>query len=119
MMTMQAGDALEKQMADKAFFVVRATVADASLRARFDHWYSTDHLPWAVRVFKAEKAWRLWSDSDPSVHVAVYRFADKGRLEAALQSEDFKALVADFDRSWPSGITRTRELLTLVETAPA
>jgi hypothetical protein len=106
-------------MAGKAMLVVRATVADASLRARFDHWYSTDHLPWALRVFKAEKAWRLWSDSDPSVHVAVYRFAHKGLLEAALQSEDFKALVADFDRSWPSGVTRTREVLTLVESAPS
>ncbi len=115
-MTVQGTE--EKQMPDKAFFVVRATVADTSLRARLDRWYSTDHLPWAVRVFQAEKAWRLWSDRDPSVHVAVYQFADKGRLEAALQSEDFKALVADFDRSWPSGITRTRELLTLVETAP-
>ena len=69
-------------MAGKAIFVVRAVVAEPSLRARFDHWYSTDHLPWAVRVFKAEKAWRLWSDSDPSVHVAVYQFADKDRLEA-------------------------------------
>jgi hypothetical protein len=102
-------------MAGKAIFVVRATVADGALRERFDHWYSSDHLPWAVRVFKAEKAWRLWSDSDPAVHVAVYQFPDKDRLDAALKSDDFKALVADFDRAWPTGVTRTREMLTLVE----
>ena len=52
------------------------------------------------------------------MHVAVYQFADKDRLEAALQSEDFKALVADFDNAWPSGVTRSREMLTLVESAP-
>jgi hypothetical protein len=105
-------------MTGKVMFVVRAAVADPAMRARFDHWYSTDHMPWAVRAFKAEKAWRLWSDSDPSVHVAVYRFADKDRLDAALQSEDFKALVADFDRSWPSGVTRAREVLTVAESVP-
>jgi hypothetical protein len=104
-------------MKGKAMFVVRAVVADPALRERFELWYSKDHLPWAVRAFKAETAWRLWSDSDPSVHVAVYQFADKGALDAALQSEDFKALVADFDRSWPTGISRSREVLTVVETA--
>ena len=33
------------------FFLVRAVVAP-HLREKFDHWYSTDHLPWAIRVFK-------------------------------------------------------------------
>jgi hypothetical protein len=28
------------------FFLVRAVVA-AQLREKFDHWYATDHLPWA------------------------------------------------------------------------
>jgi hypothetical protein len=102
-------------MSGQAYFVVRAVVADESLRARFDHWYATDHLPWAIKVLGAEKAWRLWSDIDASVHVAVYRCADKDRLNAALQSEEFKALVADFNRAWPSGITRTRDVLTLVD----
>ncbi len=36
----------------KAFFVVRAVVEDR-LRQKFDHWYSTDHLPWALKDFKA------------------------------------------------------------------
>jgi hypothetical protein len=30
------------------FFLVRAVVA-APLRDKFDHWTSTDHLPWAAR----------------------------------------------------------------------
>ena len=39
----------------KAFFLVCAVVAPY-LREKFDTWYSADHLPWAIRVFKCEKA---------------------------------------------------------------
>ncbi len=49
------------------------------------------------------------------MHFAVYRFADKTRLDAALASDAFKELVADFNRSWPEGVTRTRDIVTLVE----
>ena len=34
-----------------AFFVVRATVTDASKRAAFDTWYETEHVPDAVKAF--------------------------------------------------------------------
>jgi hypothetical protein len=44
----------------KSFFLVRAVVA-ASLRDKFDHWHSTEHLPLALKVFKCEKARHLWS----------------------------------------------------------
>jgi hypothetical protein len=30
------------------FFLVRTVVAP-DLHEKFDHWYSTDHLPWACR----------------------------------------------------------------------
>ena len=66
-----------------AFFLVRAAVAP-DLRDKFDHWYSTDHLPWAMRAFKCEKAWRFWSTVEEGVHYAVYRFADKASCDAAL-----------------------------------
>jgi len=98
----------------KAYFMVRAVVEEA-LRQKFDHWYATDHLPWALKDFKAEKAWRLWSTLDPSVHYAVYRFADEAKLKAAMRDEVLKPLIADFDKAWPSGVTRTRDLLTLAE----
>jgi hypothetical protein len=98
----------------KSFFVVRAVVA-APWRKKFDHWYSTDHLPWAIKVFKCEKAWRFWSEMEQGVHYAVYQFADKARLDAALASDEFKEMVADFNRSWPEGVTRTRDVMTLVE----
>ncbi len=97
-----------------SLFLVRAVVVEP-LRQKFDHWYSTDHLPWAFRVFKCEKAWRFWSEVEQGVHYAVYQFADKAKLDTALASDDFKALVADFNRSWPEGVTRTHDIVTLVE----
>ncbi len=98
----------------KAYFVVRAVV-EQPLRQKFDRWYSASHLPMARGEFKAEKCWRFWSALDPSVHYAVYQFPDMARLDAALKSDGFKMLVADFDQAWPSGVTRTRDMLNLVE----
>ena len=98
----------------KAHFVVRAVVVEP-LREKFDHWYSTHHLPMALAEFKAEKCWRCWSATEAGVHYATYQFPDMARLDAALASPGFKALVADFDQAWPSGVTRTREKLSLVE----
>jgi hypothetical protein len=97
------------------FFMVRAVVAP-ELREKFDRWYSADHMPWAIREFKCDKAWRLWGETEPGVHYAVYRFADKAACEAALAGPALKALIADFDRCWPQGVTRTREVATLAET---
>jgi len=98
----------------KAYFVVRAVVEEA-LRQRFDRWYSSHHLPMALSQFKAEKCWRFWSAGDAGVHYAVYQFADMARLDAAMKSPEFKALVADFDQAWPAGVSRTRDMLTMVE----
>ena len=101
-------------MMPKSLFVVRAVVVPA-LRDKFDHWYSTDHLPWAIRVFKCEKAQRFWSETEQGVHYAIYQFIDMTRLDVALASDGFKELIADFNRTWPEGVTRTRDVVTLVE----
>jgi hypothetical protein len=98
----------------KAFFTVRSVVEEP-LRQKFDHWYSTRHLPMALNDFKAEKCWRFWSAPDPGVHYAVYQFPDMAKLDAALKSDAFKALVADYDKTWPTGVTRTRDIVTMVE----
>jgi hypothetical protein len=96
------------------FFLVRAVVTEP-LRQKFDAWYSADHLPWAIEVFKCDKAWRFWSEVEPGVHYAVYRFADKASCDAALASDGFKEMIADFNRAWPEGVTRTRDIVTLAE----
>jgi hypothetical protein len=98
----------------KAFFMVRAAV-DAPLREKFDQWYSSHHMPMALADFEAEKAWRFWSTVDPNVHYALYEFADEAKLRAAMKDEILKPLIADFDQAWPSGVTRTRDLLTMVD----
>jgi hypothetical protein len=97
-----------------SLFIVRATIADPARRAAFDDWYRKDHLPWAVKAFGAQKAWRCWSDTDPAQHIATYQFADRAALERGTASAIMKPLVEDFDRVWPS-IPRTREIMTMVE----
>ena len=97
-----------------AFFIVRATVTDASKRAAFDRWYEKEHLPDAVKSFGAKKAWRFWSATEPAVHLAMYRFDDQALLERATTGEDMKRLIADFSRDWPD-VTRTRETLVLAQ----
>jgi hypothetical protein len=98
----------------KAFFMVRSVVNEP-LRETFDRWYSEHHLPMALAEFEAEKCWRFWSAADAGVHYAVYQFSDMARLDAALKSQAFKGLVADFDAAWPDGVTRTRDMLTMVD----
>jgi hypothetical protein len=96
------------------YFIVRATVTDPAKRAAFDAWYKTEHLPDAVKSFGAQKAWRFWSETDPAVHVAEYKFADRAALDHGTRPEVMKRLVADFEKAWP-GISRAREILTLAE----
>src|SRR5580704_8071653 len=98
----------------KAFFTVRAVVEEP-LRKKFDHWYSTDHLPMALAAFKAEKAWRFWSTADASVHYEVYQFADQAKLDAAMKGGDvLQALIVDFDKNFPT-VARSRDLLIMAE----
>ena len=54
------GSEICKESMPTTLFLVRAVVAEA-LREKFDHWYSADHLPWAIKAFKCDKAWHLWS----------------------------------------------------------
>ena len=102
--------------ANKAYLMIRAQVANESDRAKFDHWYATHHLPLAMDKFRAEKGWRLWSRSDPSVHYALYQFSDMTALRNRLDSPDFKLLVADFDQAWPQ-VTRSRDMIETVQQA--
>ena len=98
----------------KAYLAVRAEVPEAE-RERFDHWYETDHLPWALHAFGAMRAWRCWSRSDPGVHVAFYEFPSVEAAEAVVNSDAIKPLVADFDRVWGDRVSRRRAVLDIVQ----
>jgi len=97
-----------------AYFVVRAVVAEAD-RRDFDAWYRTEHLPDAAKAFKAQRAWRAWSRTDPSLHYAYYQFPDVTAAEAITTSPAIRALVAEFDKRWNTRVTRTREIIEVVE----
>ena len=56
-----------------AYLIVRAVVPETD-RAKFDQWYQDIHLPGALAVFDAVKAWRGWSHDDPAVHFASTSF---------------------------------------------
>jgi len=99
----------------KGCLVVRAEVPNEADRAPFDHWYATDHLPWAIRVFGAQRGWRCWSRSDPAVHYAFYEFADVGEAQSLIGSDKIKPLVADFDRVWGDRVARRGEVLDIVQ----
>lgn len=108
-----------RDMSGKGYLMVRAVLADAADRPRFDRWYETEHLPDALKSFGAERAWRCWSRTDPAVHYALYEFADVARAEAILESSELRRLVEEFDRTWGSRVTRTREILEAAGTPAA
>jgi hypothetical protein len=105
-------------MTAPAWVAVWAEVPTAD-RERFDHWYETDHLPWALRVFAARRAWRCWSRSASSgalcVHVAFYEFDSVAAAEAATAPDRIAPLVADFDRVWGERVQRRRAILEMAQ----
>jgi hypothetical protein len=101
-------------MSGKAYLVVRAVVAEAD-RREFDHWYRSEHLPDALKAFAAQRAWRGWSRTDPSVHLAFYQFADLAAAEAIGSSPAIRALIAEFDARWGTRVTRTREIIEVAD----
>ena len=98
----------------KAVLAVRAEVPEAE-RARFNHWYETDHLPWALRAFGARRAWRCWSHTETSVHVAFYEFDSVAAAEVATTPDKIAPLVADFDRVWGERVPRRRAIYEVVQ----
>jgi hypothetical protein len=100
-------------------FMVRARVADAAMKEAFDRWYGDEHLPDALKAFKARRAWRGWSDVDPCVHYAWYEFDDSASAKAIVGSEALKRLVADFDRAWGDRVARSRDFVGIVQSMEA
>ena len=92
-----------------AYLIVRADVEESS-RKKFDHWYETEHLPGAIRDFKATSAMRGWSDVEPSIHLAFYEFPDLTAANNLLTSDLMMKFIKEFDRHWAGTVTRTREV---------
>ena len=101
-----------------AWLVVRATVADAADRPAFDAWYQNEHLPDAVKAFGVRTAWRGWSQQDPAVHCAYYRFDSPEVLSSVMGGQAIKDLIGEFDRCWGDKVTRSREVFAIAHEVP-
>jgi len=104
-------------MSTQALLMVRADVPNEADRAPFDQWYDR-HMPDALREFGALRAWRTWSRTDPSKHTAFYEFHSLEAANAAIQSPGIKELIAIFDAAWGSRVTRTRDIVEVVQRLP-
>jgi len=102
-----------------AYFIVRAKIADAAVKDEFDRWYRDEHLPDALEGFHARRAWRGWSAVDPCVHYAYYEFDGIAGAQAIPGSDALKRLVAEFDRVWGDKVTRSREVVEVIQTLGA
>jgi hypothetical protein len=67
-----------------------------------------------VGVRGVKKAWRVWGLSDASLHQATCQFDDQAALDRAMNGEDIKRLVADFNRDW-TDVGRNRETVVLAQ----
>ena len=102
-----------------AYFIVRAQVVDAAVKGDFDRWYQNEHLPDALKEFNARRAWRGWSAVDPSVHYAYYEFDRMAHAQAIPSSDALKRLVVEFDRVWGDKVTRSRDVVEVIQTIGA
>ena len=98
-----------------ALFIVRAQVVDSAVRDDFDRWYRDEHLPDALKAFKARRAWRGWSEVDSTVHYAFYEFDDLAGVKAIQGSDALTGLVAEYDRLWAGKVDRTRDIVPNVQ----
>ena len=93
-----------------AYLIVRAEV-DPSVREGFDTWYQNEHLPDAVKAFKALSAKRGWWEVEDNVHIAFYEFPDANTANNIASSDTIKEFIKEFDRHWEGKVTRSRDVV--------
>ena len=97
-----------------AYLIVRAEVPEGD-RDAFDRWYQAEHLPDAKAAFGCQNAKRGWSDVTPGIHIAIYEFADLATARTVTTSPAIAALIEEFDRVWQGRVTRTREVIGVMQ----
>lgn len=61
------------------------------------------------------RAWRGWSAVNASVHYACYESETMALALAVPGSEALGQLVAEFDRMWGDTVTRTRDVVEILQ----
>ena len=102
-----------------AYLIVRAEVANEADRGPFDVWYQNEHLPDAIKAFNAEGASRGWSDVEPAVHYAFYRFPSLAAAQAIGDSDAIRSMIKEFDRLWDGKVVRTRDIVEIKQVQDA
>jgi hypothetical protein len=97
------------------FLIVRAQVVDPSVKDDFNRWYQDEHLLDCVKAFGARRAWRGWSELDAHAHYAVYEFDQLAQARAIPGSDALKRQAAEFDRAWGNTVTRSRDIVEMVQ----
>ena len=85
------------------------------MREAFDKWYEEEHLPDALKAFGALRAWRGWSEVDPSVHYAWIRVRRHRQGARAPGVGGAEGLVAEFDRAWGDKVVRSRDIVQVAQ----
>src|SRR3982074_267009 len=98
-----------------AVLIIRARLTNLADRPKFDTWYRAEHLPSGVRLFKAQRAWRCWSRTNPLVHIALYEFPSVEEAEDILDSAALAAQTAEFARVWGRLVPGAHEILVAAE----
>lgn len=98
-------------------FCVRATIA-AEREDEFNRWYDEEHCPQFLRFNGAVSArrYRAIMGEDEFRYMAVYELKDEATLERFLGSEDFRALLAEYDRNF--GDVSERQRFAYVQVFP-
>jgi len=82
-------------MSEPGYFLITARVNPA-LWARFNDWYTREHMPDAVRRMGAREGMRLHDREEACVHVAIYRFDDAAVFDTVAFRTAMQALVAEY-----------------------
>ena len=94
------------------FLVVKAIVPE-NIVNDFDTWYENYHLQEAHSAFKSISAFRGWVNSNQ--HHAFYEFKDLDVANKLLKSKELNCMIKEFDRKWDGKVTRTRDILNVVQ----
>ena len=98
-------------------FCVRATIAPER-EDEFNRWYDEEHCPQFLRFNGAVSArrYRAIMGEEEFRYMAVYELKDEATLERFLGSEDFRALLAEYDRNF--GDVSERQRFAYVQVFP-
>ena len=90
-------------------FTVKATIS-ADQEDAFNEWYNEKHCAQLLQFNGAVSARRYRSilGEDQYQYMAVYEFRDEAAFERFQESQEFKDLVADYDRHWKGVSERQR-----------